>query len=53
MASQIYNSYKLKLMDSSTKISHAVDTLKVALVTSTYTPNIDSHDFFDRSEERL
>lgn len=47
MASQIYNSYKLKLMDSSTKISHAVDTLKVALVTSTYTPNIDSHDFFD------
>jgi hypothetical protein len=47
MASVIYNSYKLKLMDNSTKISHATDTLKVALVTSTYTPNIDSHDFFD------
>ena len=49
MASAIYNSYKLKLIDSSTKInmSNGGNTLKVALVTSSYTVNIDSHDFFD------
>lgn len=47
MASVIYNSFKLKLIDSSTKINLAGDTIKVALVTSSYTPVIDSHDFFD------
>lgn len=43
----LYNSYKSKLMDSSTKISLATDTIKLALVTSAYTPNIDTHDFWD------
>lgn len=49
MASVFYNSFKLKSHDSSTKINLASggDTIKVALVTSSYTPNIDSHDFFD------
>lgn len=47
MASLIYNSYKLKLGDSSTKINWASDTFKVALVTSTYSPSADNHDFFD------
>lgn len=47
MASLIYNSYKLKLMDNSTKIDLSSDTIKVALVTSTYTPSADNHDFFD------
>lgn len=44
----VYNSYKLKLIDSSTKINLASggDTIKVALCTSSYTPSIDSHTFF-------
>lgn len=40
-----YNSYKKLLLDKS--IDHVNDTIKVALVTSSYTPNYDSHDFFD------
>ena len=47
MATQFYNSFKQKGYDSSTKIDLAGDTIKCALVTSTYTPNIDTHDFFD------
>lgn len=47
MAGLIYNSYKLKLIDNSTKIDFATDTIKVALVTSTYSPSADSHDFFN------
>lgn len=47
MASLIYNSYKLKLIDNSTKIDLSSDTIKVALVTSTYTPSADNHDFFN------
>ena len=49
MASVIYNSFKLKTIDNSTKIDLSVgaNTIKCALVTSSYTPNIDSHDFFD------
>lgn len=43
----VYNSYKAKLLDSSTKISLPTDTIKLALVTSSYTPNIDTHDFWD------
>ncbi len=42
----IYNSFKLKGYDSSTKIDLVNDTIKVALVTSSYTPDIDTHDFF-------
>ncbi len=40
-----YNSYKKLLFDKS--IDHTNDTIKVALCTSSYTPNIDTHDFFD------
>jgi hypothetical protein len=47
MASLIYNSYKLKLIDSSTKIDLSSDTIKLALVTSTYVPSADNHDFFN------
>lgn len=46
MASQIYNSFKKKMVDGS-NISLSSDTIKVALCTSSYTPNIDTHDFFD------
>jgi hypothetical protein len=42
-----YNSYKLKLFDSSTKINFTGDTIKVSLHTSSYTPSIDNHDFWD------
>lgn len=45
--STLYNSFKTKLIDSSTKINFASDTIKVALVTSSYTPDIDTHDFWD------
>lgn len=48
MASLIYNSYKTALINNDTKINlEDTDTIKVALVTSTYTPSADSHDFFD------
>lgn len=45
MANAIYNSAKKKLIDGSIDLDS--DTIKVALVQSGYTPNIDSHDFFD------
>lgn len=45
MASLIYNSAKKKLMDGSIDLDS--DTIKAALVTSSYTPDIDAHDFFD------
>lgn len=43
----VYNNYKLKCIDNSTKIALGTDTIKVALVTSSYTPDIDTHDFWD------
>jgi hypothetical protein len=43
----LYNSFKLKGYDSSTKIDLDNDTIKVALLTASYTPDIDVHDFFD------
>lgn len=43
----VYNNFKLKLIDSSTKINFASDTIKLALVTSSYTPDIDTQDFWD------
>lgn len=45
----IYNSFKLKIFDSSTKIdlSNGGDTIKLALLANTYTPSIDNHEFFD------
>lgn len=45
MADVIFNSFKAKIMDGSIDLD--TDTIKVALVTSTYTPNQDTHDFFD------
>lgn len=45
MATVIYNSFKKKIMDGSIDLD--TDTIKVALVTSSYSPNQDSHDFFD------
>lgn len=40
-----YNSYKKDLLDGT--IDWANDTIKVALCTSSYTPDIDAHAFFD------
>lgn len=45
MASAIYNSFKKKVIDGS-NINVTADTIKVALCTSSYTPNIDTHVFF-------
>lgn len=45
MADVIYNSFKKKIMDGSIDLD--TDTIKVALVTSSYTPDQDVHDFFD------
>ena len=49
MASGVFGSFLLKGYDSSTKINLASggDTIKVALVTSSYTFTPDTHDFFD------
>jgi hypothetical protein len=40
-----YNSYKKNCLDGTIDLEN--DTIKVALVTSSYTPDIDSHAFFD------
>jgi hypothetical protein len=45
MADVIFNSFKKKIMDGSIDLD--TDTIKVALVTSIYTPDQDAHDFFD------
>jgi len=45
MADLVYNSLKKKLMDAD--IDLAADDIRVALVTSSYTPNQDTHEFFD------
>lgn len=45
MADVIFNSFKKKIMDGSIDLD--TDTIKVALVTSAYTPDQDAHDFFD------
>jgi hypothetical protein len=42
MASVIYNSFKRDIANGSIDLD--TDTIKVMLVTSTYTPNIDTHD---------
>ena len=41
-----YNSYKAKLMNGA-NINLASDTIKIALLSSSYTPDFDTHDFFD------
>jgi len=45
MADVIYNSVKSSFLKAS--INLTTNTIKVALVTSSYTPNQDTHDFFD------
>lgn len=45
MANAVYNSVKKKVIDGS-NINVTSDTIKVALCTSSYTPNIDTHVFF-------
>jgi hypothetical protein len=42
MASAIYNSFKRDIANGSIDLD--TDTIKVMLVTSSYSPNIDSHD---------
>jgi hypothetical protein len=41
----LFNSFKKKIMDGSIDLD--TDTIKVALCTSGFTPNIDTMDFFD------
>ncbi len=43
MADVIYNSFKKQLLDAG--IHFGTSDIKVMLVTSTYTPDADSHDF--------
>jgi hypothetical protein len=45
MADVVYNSVKKNLLDAA--INYGSDTIKVALVTSSYTPDQDAHNFFD------
>lgn len=45
MADVIYNSFKRDIMNGSIDLD--TDTIKVALVTSSYTPDQDAHDKFD------
>ena len=50
MADLVYNSAKQKLMDGSIDLDN--DTIKVCLVTSSYTPDEDSHeDYADITNE--
>jgi hypothetical protein len=45
MANVIYNSFKRDIMNGGIDLD--TDTIKVALVTSSYTPDQDAHDNFD------
>lgn len=45
MASKLYGSFIAKTMNK--EIDLDTDTIKVALLTSAYTPNQDVHDYFD------
>lgn len=49
MASLIYNKYKQGIFDNTVnlRVDLDTDTVKVALLTSSYTANADVHDFFD------
>lgn len=50
MADVVYNSFKSKIMDGSIDLD--TDTIKVLLVTSTYTPDQDAHeDYADITNE--
>ena len=45
MADVIFNNFKKLIMNGGVDLD--TDTIKVALVTSSYAPNQDTHDFFD------
>ena len=45
MASLVYNDFKESIMNGSIDLDS--DTIKIALVSSSYTPDKDAHDFFD------
>lgn len=47
MASLVYNNYKARMLGLGTMIDLDGDTIKLALLTSSYTPDQDAHDFFD------
>lgn len=47
MASGIFNAFKAKLFSLANTVDFDADTIKVALVTSTYVPDFDAHDFFN------
>lgn len=49
MASLVYNAFKYRqLGDTSVApVNLKTDTIKLALLTSSYTPDQDAHDFFD------
>ena len=52
MANVVYNRFKLGLLGGEYDLSNGGDTIKIALVTSSYTPDIDAHeDFADISNE--
>lgn len=46
MANLVYNAFKTKLLNLTDSIDFASDTIKVMLVTSSYTP-ADAHDFIN------
>jgi len=45
MENRVYNSFKKKIQDGSIDLD--TDTIKIMLVTSSYSPDIDAHDFVD------
>lgn len=45
MASKMYGSFLLKALNK--EVDFDSDTIKVALLSSAYTPNQDTHDYFD------
>mgnify|MGYP000906306657 CR=1 FL=1 len=51
MADAIYNSFKVDIMDGTIDLD--TDTIKVALVTSSYTPNIDTHTQYSHITNEL
>lgn len=52
MASVLYNRWKQGSLQADYDLGTGGDTIKVALVTSSYTPNIDTHeDFADITNE--
>jgi hypothetical protein len=45
MASKLYGQFLLKALNK--EVDFDTDTIKVALLTSAYTPNQDTHDYFN------